>query len=386
MERWAHGFALILALGAAPACGDGSTAPPCDDPSCLAASCGDGVIDVGQFCFSRTATYETDLRVGGMALEDLDGDGDVDLAYAIGDFVGIRLNDGAGGLGAEQRIDAQNPATTTDVVAADLDNDADFDLVTAGLVSVLTNDGAGHFTLAGVESTEARTGVAAGDLNADGSVDLVTLDRGGGQAWVQLNDGAGVLGTPAAFPAGLAPNAIALADLDRDQDLDVLVASYGAVVGGHDETIDDVTVLLNDGLAVLSTTRSFPGIDTAVGMALLDLDADRNLDVVLVNETPDVAVIRNAGLAGFEAPVTVTHAVAVDAVAASDLDNDGDPDLALGLGAILNGGPDGFMAAPGYPEVDDALEVGVADLDGDGASDIVVGHFLAGITVVFANP
>ena len=69
------------------------------------------------------------------------------------------------------------------IVAADLDADGKLDLAVTNTegnnVKILVNGGFAEFSIAAVLSTfgERPVATAAGDLNGDGAIDLVTVDE-----------------------------------------------------------------------------------------------------------------------------------------------------------------------------------------------------------------
>ncbi|HZM00652.1 MAG TPA: VCBS repeat-containing protein, partial [Planctomycetota bacterium] len=186
----------------------------------------------------------------GLATGDVDGDLDLDLVKTNFDDESDTLyrNDG-GGLFTDVTIAAGLEAPTRlpvgfGTVLEDLDNDGDLDLVVANghiidnielyhdaktwkqLCQTYANDGSGSFTEAtaqtgalGAERLVGR-GLYAGDLDADGDLDLL-LTQNGGPTRLYLNRGA----PPGAAPggsvelAGLAPGTWVLATLSSGRQL-----------------------------------------------------------------------------------------------------------------------------------------------------------------------
>jgi hypothetical protein len=194
----------------------------------------------------------------------------------------------------------------------------------------------------------------------------------------------------------------ALADLDADGDLDLVVGNR------IDATKGDAARLVffrNEGTA---TSPRFRRTDTLrlvdaynLAPAFADLDADGDLDMVLGTWNQDVLYVRNDGTAR-EAnwvldqastikPPRVSHA----APALGDIDGDGDLDLFLGQanGAIVFYRNAGTPKAPRFELVSDRqddLKAGrrsvpqLVDLDGDGRLDLIVGRESGGL-VAYRN-
>jgi len=328
---------------------------------------------------------------------DVDGDGDQDLLYTTIYDELLFLNDGTGTF-ADVSASRLPPvvSTTIDGALADLDGDGDLDLVTANTGQqdrLYFNDGDGFFA----DATPERLGtpwigmiaLALGDLDGDGDLDLVSAGSDYGELVEEdglfLNDGRGnfAYASPGRLPAVLDDtHALALADVDRDGDLDVLLGNLR----------QQSRLLLNDGSATFTdvTTTHLPAAsDPTTSLAFGDVDGDGDLDLVLGNLGAQSRLWLNDGsgrfvdATGSRLPALVRE---TRAVVLGDVDGDGDLDLVLGNGLanpelesmLVNDGTGHFtnQTAPRFPSrwtfPTGALAIG--DADGDGDLDIAVGN------------
>jgi FG-GAP-like repeat len=200
---------------------------------------------------------------------------------------------------------------------------------------------------------------------------------------VLLNLGDGVYGPPTVYKAGREVVTPALGDFDGDGDLDA------AVTNARDDTI---SVFLNDGTGVFGAQVTYATGTMPRSLVAADLNGDGDADLAVLNvASSDVSVLLSSGDGTFAPEVRVfvgdvsargdtnkTFPVPGPSLAGGDLDNDGDVDLAIPCGGevrvLVNDGAGGFSLAPQAPDVlgGDAYDIAIADLNGDGLSDLAV--------------
>ena len=86
--------------------------------------------------------------------------------------------------------------------------------------------------------------LTTGDLNRDGTADLVVAETGADRVLVLFGKGNGLFEKPVPYPSGKGPTFLALGDVDGDDDVDMVVVNSGRF--GHYPPFS-WTVLSNNG-------------------------------------------------------------------------------------------------------------------------------------------
>ena len=361
-----------------------------------------------------------------MAFGDPDGDGDLDLFW--GDFFeqGLLLIRNDGGCphfslrGTPERFPAGDPILTTGYNApapGDVDGDGDMDLI-LGVIGGAFNparsasenlylleqgpDGFRVVTsrLVAMIDVGSESVPALADLDGDGDLDLLVGNKvasdGSGGSQVTRFENTGTPTSPAfaeRSPVPLADEyhlAPTVADLDGDGLPDLVVGTWRDVVqwwrNTGTRTAPEWTLADS---ALVTITR---GSNTVP--ALADLDGDGDLDLLVGESSGQLNLYRNAGTRTAPRFELVSDTFGgIDpgrrsAPALADLDGDGKPDLLLGAEEgflelwrnVTAGGEIRFVRDERFPwRGDGNVTPTLGDLDDDGDLDLITGSASGGL-------
>lgn len=240
-----------------------------------------------------------DLHALDIALADYDGDGDLDAALAVEGAVNrLYLNDGQGRFAWREGAFGERPHDTEHVRAADFDRDGHMDVIFVAeddqVHQLFLGQGDGRFADASdrLPAMSEGNGLAVGDVNGDDLPDVVIGNTGmqgdgqggqGGRNFLWLNDprrpGWFQDATTTHLPAAVNKSqGVALADVDGDSDLDIVVAT---------ET-PSTRLLINDGkghfVEASDRLQQVTPLETRE-VHILDANADKRPDILLFNLT-----------------------------------------------------------------------------------------------------
>ena len=295
------------------------------------------------------------------------------------------------------------------LAVADVNGDGKLDLILSsmpGCVAVLLGSGEGTFQPAvcyySGEGYEAAftTSVAVADVNGDGRPDIVVANEcdsfgncATGAVGVLLGNGDGTFQRVVTYDSGgYTAMWVAIEDVNGDGKPDLVVANCsptGQQCGvGLGEPTGLVGVLLGNGDGTFQPVVTYgSGGTLAAWIAIADVNGDGKPDLLVVNlNSSTVGVLLGNGDGTFHPAVTFsTIGPYATSVAVADVNGDSKPDLVVAnecgtynncsatVSVLLGNGDGTFQWAVNY-DVDSpqAASVAVADLDGDGKTDLVV--------------
>ncbi len=222
--------------------------------------------------------------------------------------------------------------------------------------------------------------ISVSDVNHDRIPDLIVANADAGTVTVLLGNGKGQFHEPAGSPfvAGHLPNDIAIADINGDGNLDLVIADHQSPF---------ITILLGDGRGGF---RPAPGSPVDVhshphphGVVAADFNGDGHRDVVTDSwGTNQIELLLGDGKGGLQTPGKYfgTGHRPYERLRSADFNGDGIPDIVTTnlddgtVTVLLGDGRGGFHNAPGspFPAGAKPWQVAIDDVNGDGRPDLLI--------------
>ena len=300
----------------------------------------------GDGTFQPAALYNSNaLEAEAVAIADVNADGKLDLVIANqcansvcnNGNVAILLGNGDGTF--QPAVNYAVQGFPVAIAIADINLDGKPDVVVTGdnnSVELLLGNGNATFQ-SPIEISTGQFGesLAIADVNFDGNPDILVANNGNGSAnsgslTVLLGNGNGTFQSPVLYNTNaIYTDALAVADLNHDGKLDLIVAS----VYDNTSTYGVVGTLLGNGdgtfQPVVNVTTPTP-MGGLRSIAIADFNGDRKPDLAIGAGN---ILLLGKGNGTFQKPLTL--GAGGPGIASADFNLDGRPDLAVGGVTIL---------------------------------------------------
>ncbi len=221
-------------------------------------------------------------------------------------------------------------------------------------------------------------GIASGDLNGDGKLDVAVATTTGSNIHVLLGNGDGTLQTQVTYPADSNPADVVIADFDGDGKADVASANFFG---------SNVSIFIGNGDGTLKTRVNYPVGSQPSKLNVSDFNNDGKIDLATLGSANTLSILLGNGNGTFQPAINRTIATAGPSVLPGDFNGDGKPDLVLlgfpGSVLVLVGRGDGTFDDPvSYPAANEVVKATLADLNSDGKLDVAVASRLPNVLTI----
>lgn len=252
-------------------------------------------------------------------------------------------------------------------LSADFNRDGNPDLMVIGTsLTILLGRGDGTFVPGQVWPDVNATAVVIGDWDRDGIPDLAAALPGSVQIYPGIGDGTFRQGYYYGLSSG--PRSLAAGDMNGDGILDLVTGDYQGTV----------SVLLGKGRGTFQAPVDYklPQNTEVDGLVAADFNGDGTIDIAASELNDSVAVLLGNGDGTLRSVVEYpAGTVYVYQLASSDFNHDGIPDLVTaGINdiAVLLGKGDGtFLPTQTYGQLPCCRALRIADLNEDGNPDVL---------------
>ena len=376
------------------------------------------LFDLTPITFASATSFVAGTAPIGLVAADFNQDGDMDLAVAdhSTDKVDVFFGDGEGSFSAGPVLSLSAPPVA--IITGDFNGDGKPDIAVACTaaagqsttsVDVFLNTGDGTFGLGQITTVETGAtpgepvGLAAGDFNADGKLDLAVTEYSTQSIAILFGNGNGTFETPVTYSANQYPTAIAAGDFNDDGYPDLAVANTSVNVLAGDKNdgtaTNEVSLLLDDSTGDFSVGANLQ-INSTTGtpdsVATANLTGATTPGLLVGNTDGTVTVFTNSS-GSFATSAQPGVGGGTTAVAPGDFNLDGDTDFVSANGGnALGNSSNTVTVVPGIGSgmVSEAQVLGtgvgpadvvVADFNNDGKPDIATANEGDGTVSILLN-
>ena len=345
-----------------------------------------------------------------VAIGDLNNDGRSDLIVISGQRrqVTILVGQNDGRFVPSSNGAFEVPESPHEVALGDVNGDRNLDLALANHdsynVVLMLGNGRGTFQSAPSSPIVMKDGrqphthgLGFADFNGDSKADLATVNSDNdNDVAVALGDGQGGFtrapGSP--FAVGRSPYPFAIGDLDADGTTDIVVTSTGLGPRAAAPYNDGLTVLFGDGRGGFRRSQIPVKTGRTWFVAIGDVNQDKKPDVVTTHtEDRLVSVLLGDGRGNFAEIAGSPFDLGNKAwhMGLVDLNRDGNADVIAaadtGVRVMLGNGRGGFAQGPGSPFATGkgTWRLSVGDVNADGKADVATSNLESDTVSVFLS-
>ena len=295
----------------------------------------------GNFREAKGSPFRAGYMPNDIAIADFNKDGIPDLALANHDrkYLTVLTGDGKGAFtpltGSPFHV-AVRPHTHG-IVAADFNGDGYLDLVTdswgTNQLAILFGNKTHGFSQ---DAKYIDVGkhpyqrIRSADLNKDGDPDIVTTNLDGNNTTILLGDGEGSFHEPpgSPFACGDSPFGVAIGDINDDGNLDLAIVNSPSVTSSNTGR-DGLSILLGDGKGRFAAMPGSP-FTTGTGptrVAIGDVNSDGIQDIAVTNYKSNSVTVFIMSKRGVESSYIIPVGSKPDGIAIGDLNGDRKKDI-----------------------------------------------------------
>lgn len=309
---------------------------------------------------------------------DIDNDGDIDLINSNSPFSGtlaVHLNNGNGGFANSITMNTTNG--TSGILLQDVNGDGNLDLLAAHYngISVMTGNGNSLFNPAiefpsVIPTAGGERVICAGDINGDGWLDLAVNRLGTDSIGVSYGTGVAQFNNYQSYAVDGYFKVMKMEDLNEDGFDDLTAA-------GSDT--DELVILFGSASGLSSSPVIKAAAGSPEGLAFMDANEDGHLDIVVsCSNANKINYYQGNGSTVFNDAILFDSPTGSNAsdVEVADINSDGHEDIVValwgqnGAGIYFGDGSGGFSASSTYPTDRRPSDLILADFNEDGAMDI----------------